>query len=86
MDTHDPIMQEFANRAIKPGGVEMFTTSLALEVVERCRALGLPILGIDAFFFSERGTQPSMEHSIDFSTQSEHTAGHGFWTEARQFS
>lgn len=85
MTKYDPIMAQFGDRAIKPGGIEMFTDTVAIEVVQKCKSLGYRIVAIDAFFVSERYTQPTMEHSIDFTYFMGYQEGHGFWDEAEQY-
>lgn len=39
-----------------------------MELVAECELRGYEILGVDGFFMSERGTQPSMEHSVNFTS------------------
>jgi hypothetical protein len=58
----------FSERAIIRGGILIFTKQDTLEFIEQCRKSGIGILGIDAFFITETSTQPSMEHSVDYSS------------------
>jgi hypothetical protein len=59
------VAAEFARRGIVQGGTLMLYAEPALEMVERARELGVPILGVDGFWVTETTTQPDMEHSVD---------------------
>lgn len=62
-----PIEQEFLAKATVRGGILLLKLGDALAMVQRCRELGVRVLGVDGFRLTERTTQPIMEHSIDTS-------------------
>jgi hypothetical protein len=63
------VEQRFLIRAIKRGGIYMFSKSDAIEFVNECKKENIAILGIDAFLLRVNSTQPSMNNSIDYSMQ-----------------
>jgi hypothetical protein len=69
---HD-IDLEFRERALSRGGLQLFRPADAIDLIRRCRDAGVRVLGIDAFLELHDMVQPSMEHSIDFTTE-EHVA------------
>jgi hypothetical protein len=75
-----PLIESFSNRGLKRGGLVFFTPAVALELIEALRMANVPILGLDAVRVGRNSTQPSMEHSADFSNESG-----GAWDEARAF-
>jgi len=54
-------------RTNRPGGILFLIPSDAIDLIKACQEENRKILGIDAFILSDRGTQPVMEHSIDYS-------------------
>jgi hypothetical protein len=58
----------FLNKAIQRGGVLLFSKKDALEFVAECRRQNVQVLGIDGFYLTEKSTQPSMDNSIDYSS------------------
>jgi len=59
---------EYRERTLRPYGITILTPSDALSMIRRAERDGVGILGIDAFFLHpDGGTQPSMEHSCDYS-------------------
>lgn len=57
----------FANRAIKRGGILLFSKEDTFQFINACKEMNTAILGIDGFFLTSNTTQPSMENSINFS-------------------
>jgi hypothetical protein len=49
------------------GGIALYQADAALEVVTAAQRDGIEVLGIDGFFMTDTSTQPSMDHSADFS-------------------
>jgi hypothetical protein len=66
----DDIVTTFESRGLKRGGILLLKPDDAIELVEAARQQRKPILGVDAFTVTETSTQPSMEHSADYSDQS----------------
>jgi hypothetical protein len=66
------IDQEFFKRKeirIQPSGLWfVMPFELAIEYVNECKKERIEILGIESFIVHTPGIQPSMEHSIDFSS------------------
>ncbi|MCP5467925.1 MAG: hypothetical protein H7A32_01485 [Deltaproteobacteria bacterium] len=52
---------------LQPGGWFILSKKEAIELIEACNKEKVQILGIDGFFLREKGIQPSLEHSVDFS-------------------
>lgn len=75
----DLLEKEFGNKAIIRGGIYLYNTSDALEVIARCKELGLRILGIDSFKITSTTTQPILEHSVEFMEKE------GSWADATDF-
>lgn len=61
------VEMQFADKAIRRGGILLFRKTDALEFVQVCKKQGVDILGIDSFIITDTTTQSSLEHSIDFS-------------------
>ena len=78
----DIIEKEFIGKAIIKGGIHLYKSMDALDVIKRCRQFNRNILGIDSFIVTSNITQPVLEHSIDFSTKG--IVG-GSWLEAEEF-
>lgn len=55
--------------SIARGSIRLFTKQNALLLLTLLKNDGMKLLGIDAFILHEDKTQPSLEHSIDFSTK-----------------
>lgn len=58
----------FSERAIVRGGELLYSKQDTLEFIEQCEKFKIGILGIDGFFLTETTIQPSMEHSVDYSS------------------
>ena len=65
--TSREIQTQFAARGENRGGIVMFTPAIALEMIEASRNSGVAVLGLDGFWLTGKTTQPSMEHSVDYS-------------------
>jgi hypothetical protein len=57
----------FKDKALIRSGIYLFPKNYALQFVLECKKQHIVILGIDGFFIDARTTQPSLDHSIDFS-------------------
>lgn len=62
------VEQSFVVRALKQGGLFLFSKEDALEFVKECRKEKIHLLGIDGFLITNKSTQPAMNYSIDFSS------------------
>jgi hypothetical protein len=60
----------FESKAIIRHGVFLLKWSDAIEFVDECENRQIKILGVDAFFLDEKNIQPSLEHSVDFTSKS----------------
>ena len=76
----DIIKETFQKRAVVYGNIWMYFTQVALEVIERCRELDIPIHGLDAFRIRSVGIQPSQTNSLWFDDKNI-----GNWDEAIAF-
>jgi hypothetical protein len=63
------VLEKFAGKAVKRGGLLLFSDENALKVIEEAHRASLPILGIDGIFLEGDTTRPSLEDSVDFTTQ-----------------
>jgi len=79
----DPIEREFAAKGLIRGGVLLLEPEEALNMVRRCRAMKIRVLGLDGFVVTDKTTQPSMEHSVDLSKEQKDTST--CWDEAEGF-
>ena len=79
------IRAEFSDKALSRGALSLLRPQDALSLVARCREVGLSILGLDAFLVSSQHVQPSMEHSIDFSSEREDGLAEDGWDRAEAF-
>ena len=50
--------------------IYVYTKKNALQFIEECRKESINILGIDGFYIGKDYIRPSMENSIDYSTES----------------
>ena len=78
----EPLEQEFCSKGVLRGGILLLKATDALEMVRRCRELGVEVLGIDGFRITDQTTQPLMEESIDLSKPG---GAHDGWTLAEAF-
>ena len=65
--TMNKVEMQFANKALRRGSILLFRKMDALEFVQACKKQDVDILGIDSFIITDTTTQPSLEHSVDFS-------------------
>lgn len=72
----------FMDKASMRGGIYLYPKTVAIQFILECKKQGITILGIDGFFITENTTQPSIEHSIDYSR---HPFTEGIYDEAIQF-
>lgn len=78
----EQFLMEFIKKGIKRGGVYMFDSKDAFEIINKCKINNVKILGIDSFKLTEQTTQPVLEHSVDFSILEEKF---DCWLEAEKF-
>ena len=76
----DTIKEQFQKEAIIYGNIWMYFIQVAVEVIERCRELNIPIHGLEAFRIQSFGIQPSQADSTWF-----HDKNIGNWDEAITF-
>ena len=66
------VENEFIERGVvimRPSGKWfVMSKSHAMEFVEACKKESIVIIGIDGFYLRDKGIQPSMANSIDFSS------------------
>jgi len=72
----------FQNRGVMRGGILFLRSDDAVALIEAARQAGIRVLGIDGFLLGPESTEPSMEHSIDYSSWPRQS---GCWTEASIF-
>ena len=77
-------INRFKDKGIKPGGIYMFNSTDAIEIIEYCKKQKVAILGIDALRIFDGKTQPQMDHSVDY-TDSRHNHDREYWDEAIEF-
>lgn len=76
----DVIEKEFGKRAIIRGGIYLFQPSDAIEVIHKCKELGLNILGVDSFKITSNSTQPQDSLDCSYNAKEE-----GNWAKAIKF-
>lgn len=59
----------FKDKALVKGGVMLFSKENAIQFIRACEKENLKILGVDSFLMFGEKIQPSLENSIDFSTE-----------------
>jgi hypothetical protein len=80
----DDLEREFAPRAVPyTGRLLLLGTDDALALVGRAEQAGIAILGLDAMFLSDRGTESPIEHIADFSATG--AKREGCWAAAKAF-
>lgn len=90
----------FKNRGIpQPGGWFIYTKQDAIEFIEECKKQAVLVLGIDGFFrgkdishqsipnlsVTPDSIQPSMEHSVDFSSSDYVSKAGDIYVDAEMF-
>jgi hypothetical protein len=84
MTRSEIINLEFRGRTLRPYGITILTPSDAVAMIRRAERDGVGILGIDGFILHpDGGTQPSMEHSCDYSVYGHPTES--VWSDAVAF-
>ena len=58
------IQKEFLRRGVLRGGVFVLLPDDAIELVRRCKEVGIEILGADAFRITDKNTQPDMANDL----------------------
>lgn len=59
----------FAGDVVACGGVLLLPKRTAIRMVEECVARRIRILGIDGFWFDGKTLQPSLDNSVDLSSE-----------------
>ena len=77
------IFEQFRDKAIRRGGIIMFSSANALLVIDEARQTGVAVLGIDGFYLTGEAVEPSLENSIDFSLAGRVPAD--FWRDSEKF-
>ena len=72
----------FRGRGVVRGGILFLCANDAVALTEAARQTGVRVLGIDAFRLSDDVTEPLMQHSVDFSSESQKP---DLWTKASEF-
>ena len=73
------VISKFIDKAKISGITPFFPPNVALLVIEECKVNKIPIYGIDAVKITGTYTEPSMEHSVDYSSVE------NIWGDAIQF-
>ncbi len=82
MPKGEEVASAFQERGVVRGGILFLRAGDAVALTEAARQRGVRVLGIDAFRLGADVTQPLMEHSVDFSSESR---GTDLWTRASDF-
>jgi hypothetical protein len=85
MTNADDIEAAFNDRAVVRGRLQLFRSADAIELIRTCHDAGVRVLGIDAFLVGPDWIQPSMDHSIDFSTEHHAELLKNSWQHAERF-
>jgi hypothetical protein len=80
----DVIDQEFKDRGILKGQTYRYPADVALDIISRCRELGIKIHWIETFTITDKITQPHSAESIDFWVEL-NRKGEGNWDLAEDF-
>ena len=68
--TAEEIEEAFRPRGVSRGGLLMLRPLDAVAMVRQAKEQGVRVLGAEAFCLFDHGTQPMLEHSVDFSSSS----------------
>jgi len=79
------VAEELQGRGVNRGGELMLRAHDAIAFVQRCRARGMEVLGVDGFHLTETTRQPDMGESIDLSRVEDHGRCERNWDRAEQF-
>jgi hypothetical protein len=63
----EALIAEFRRYGVQRRGTTYFCRRTALEIVDRCEATGIRILGIDGFYLTSNSTQQPIEWILDLS-------------------
>jgi hypothetical protein len=69
-------------RGVVRGGILFLRADDAVGLTDAARQKGIRVLGVDAFRLSDDATEPLMQHSVDFSSESRES---DLWTKASDF-
>ena len=61
------LISEFRRYGVHRAGTDYFCRQTALEIVDRCEASGIRILGIDGFYLTANVTEPAIDWILDLS-------------------
>jgi hypothetical protein len=76
------LISEFERYSVQRLGTAYFCRRTASEIVDRCEAAGIRILGIDGFYLTPRSTEQPIEWILDLS---EFQMDQSAYNAARQF-
>lgn len=79
------IQEEFSSQGLLHGHQYIFRAPIALKIIHTCRERRIRVLGIDGLIIKETSTQPTMEHSVDFTDQASQRNPMDCWQRAEQF-
>src|SRR2546422_11581630 len=85
MNKAEQLESEFAMKGTLRGGLLLLPPTDAIDLINRSRQEGVPVLGIDGFRITAATTQPVMEHSVDFSMEEDSDRTVDVWDEAELF-
>jgi hypothetical protein len=63
----EALISEFRQYGIHRRGTNYFCRRTALEIVDRCEAIGICILGIDGFYLTADSTEQPIDWILDLS-------------------
>ena len=75
--------KKFVNKGKMIGQTLILRQKDAIEMINDARKEEREILGIDSFVLDSKGTNPQLEHSIDFSSDRDEVSDS--WSEAIEF-
>jgi len=78
------IEQLFAARAIIRPGTFLLKANDAIDFLNECQKQEIRILGVDAFYLTHEKIQPSLMHSVDFTTLHRHEINMSNYGDARK--
>jgi hypothetical protein len=63
----EALISEFRRYGVQRRGIDYFCRRTALEIVDRCEAMGIRILGIDGFYLTANLTEQPIDWILDLS-------------------
>ncbi len=79
------IYQDFVDLGTVRGGILFLPATAAVELISRARENNMRVLGVDGFFLTPQTTQPTLEHSVDYSRDFASTPAFDSWSAAKEF-